>query len=75
VGVCLDEDAERARAFLAAEGNPFRSAFNGGFWNGTVARAYGVQAIPRSFLVGPDGRILQREVFPSMLLEERENGR
>ena len=40
-----------------------------------VARAYGVQAIPRSFLIGPDGRILQREVLPSMLLEEEETGR
>lgn len=57
---------------MATQGNPFRSAFSGGFWKGDVARAYGVRAIPRAYLLGPDGRVLQREVNVSMLLGETE---
>jgi len=72
VGVCMDEDREKARTFLEGAGNPFPSAFNGGFWNGTVARAYGVRAIPHGVLVGPDGRILRKEVLPDWLLQEPE---
>ena len=59
---------------MESAGNPFRSAFTGGFWEGGVARAYGVRAIPRAWLLGPDGRVLQREVYVPMLLGETEGG-
>ena len=70
VGVCLDEDREKARAALAEMGNPFRSAFNGGFWTGTLARDYGVESIPRCVVVGPDGRILRRQTWLQEVLED-----
>ncbi len=64
----MDEDREKARAYMASEGNPFRSAFTGSVWGSATAKAYGVHAIPRSCLLGPDGRVLQREVILGELL-------
>ena len=52
-------------------GNPFRSAFDGGGWAGRTVRSYGVDSIPRTFLVGPDGRVLRRTVILEAFLPEK----
>ena len=64
----MDKDPEAGRKALAEAGSPFRSAFDGGDWNGRAAQAFGVNSIPRIQLVGPDGRVLQRHVFLQSLL-------
>ena len=58
----MDTDVEAGRKALAGVGDPFRSAFDGGGWGGRTAQAFGVNSIPRTMLVGPDGRILERWV-------------
>jgi len=32
------------------------------FWNNEVAKQYRVQSIPQNFLIGPDGRILAKNL-------------
>jgi len=32
------------------------------FWNNAVAQQYRVQSIPQNFLVGPDGRIIAKNL-------------
>ena len=32
------------------------------FWKNEVAQLYGIQSIPQNFLVGPDGRIVAKNV-------------
>ena len=57
VAVNLDKDRALADAFLADYPAPFTIAFDP---KGSVAQAYGVSAMPSSFVIGKDGKILLR---------------
>ena len=32
------------------------------FWDNAVAKEYGIQAIPQNFLIGPDGKIVGKDL-------------
>ncbi len=55
VGVNVDQQPKAAAAFLEARPARFDVAFDPA---GTTPRAYAVQAMPTSVLIGPDGRVL-----------------
>jgi cytochrome c biogenesis protein CcmG/thiol:disulfide interchange protein DsbE len=55
VAIDLDKDRSLADGFLAEVPAPFHVAFDP---SGRTAEAYGVSAMPSSFVVGPGGRIL-----------------
>lgn len=57
VAVNLDKDRSLADAFLAEHPAPFTVAFDPA---GGTAEAYRVAAMPSSFLIGRDGRIVSR---------------
>lgn len=57
VGVSCDEEPGVAAEFAAKEGLAWAQAFAGPMGGG-AAQDYGVRAIPSTFLIGPDGRIL-----------------
>jgi thiol-disulfide isomerase/thioredoxin len=57
VAVNLDKDRALADAFLADYPAPFTIAFDP---KGGTAEAYGVSAMPSSFVIGKDGKILLR---------------
>ena len=57
VAVNLDKQRELADAFLAGRSTPFTVAFDPA---GQIARAYQVAAMPSSFLIGRDGRLIVR---------------
>ena len=57
VAVNLDKDRALADAFLAEYPAPFTIAFDP---KGSTAQAYGVSAMPSSFVIGKDGKILLR---------------
>jgi peroxiredoxin/protocatechuate 3,4-dioxygenase beta subunit len=61
VGMTCDEDPERPAAYVKANGLSWTQAFAGTI-NGGVAERYHVRAIPATFLIGPDGRILARNL-------------
>jgi thiol-disulfide isomerase/thioredoxin len=57
VAIDLDKDRAAADAFLAKYAAPFKVAFDA---PGKTAEAFGVEAMPTSFLIGRDGRVLER---------------
>ncbi|CAN7675388.1 DsbE family thiol:disulfide interchange protein [Bosea sp. LjRoot90] len=62
VGFNYKDEAENARRFLGALGNPYSAV--GVDRNGRAAIEWGVYGVPETFLIGPDGRILEKHVGP-----------
>ena len=59
VGVNLDESRAAAQRFLRQVPAEFPIVYNP---EGTLAEKYVVEAMPTSYLVGPNGRVLHREL-------------
>jgi cytochrome c biogenesis protein CcmG/thiol:disulfide interchange protein DsbE len=62
VGFNYKDEAENARRFLGALGNPYSAV--GVDRSGRAAIDWGVYGVPETFLIGPDGRILDKHVGP-----------
>lgn len=62
VGMNYKDEGENARRFLGALGNPFSAV--GADKGGRAAIEWGVYGVPETFLIGPDGRILDKHVGP-----------
>jgi thiol-disulfide isomerase/thioredoxin len=66
VSVSLDKDKDAWMAAIQQDGLvwPYHMS-DLGFWNSKGALDYGVQFIPQSFLVGPDGKIIGKYTMGS----------
>jgi len=62
VGMNYKDEAENARRFLGALGNPFSAV--GVDRSGRAAIEWGVYGVPETFVIGPDGHILDKHVGP-----------
>lgn len=62
LGMNHKDETENARRFLGALGNPFSAV--GVDRAGRAAIEWGVYGVPETFVVGPDGRILDKHVGP-----------
>jgi cytochrome c biogenesis protein CcmG/thiol:disulfide interchange protein DsbE len=62
VGLNYKDEAENARRFLGALGNPYSAV--GVDKAGRAAIEWGVYGVPETFLIGGDGRILEKHVGP-----------
>ncbi|BCM90873.1 thiol-disulfide oxidoreductase ResA [Abditibacteriota bacterium] len=62
VGISLDEKRADLMAFLKKEKLSWPQVFDGKGWDGTLAKQYGVRAIPATFLIGRDGKIAAVDV-------------
>lgn len=62
VGMNYKDEAENARRFLGALGNPFSAV--GVDPAGRGAIEWGVYGVPETFVIGPDGHILDKHVGP-----------
>jgi len=65
VGVSLDSDREALEQFLADEQIPWANLFaegEAGGWKHPLAVKYGVQAIPATFLVDREGKVIAQDV-------------
>ncbi|QDV32883.1 sigma-70 family RNA polymerase sigma factor [Tautonia plasticadhaerens] len=58
IGLSLDEEPEAARIHVEARGFGWTQAVLGPWGSSTVAQDFGVESIPRSVLIGPDGRVI-----------------
>jgi thiol-disulfide isomerase/thioredoxin len=59
IGVSLDSDREKLDSFLKQQnGMTWPQFFDGKGWSNELAVKYGVEAIPFTVLVGPDGKII-----------------
>lgn len=62
VAMNYKDEPANARRFLGALGNPFSAV--GVDRDGRAAIEWGVYGVPETFLIGPDGRILDKHVGP-----------
>ncbi|MEN5084683.1 DsbE family thiol:disulfide interchange protein [Bosea sp. TWI1241] len=62
LGFNYKDEAENARRFLGALGNPYSAV--GVDREGRAAIEWGVYGVPETFLIGPDGRIVEKHVGP-----------
>jgi cytochrome c biogenesis protein CcmG/thiol:disulfide interchange protein DsbE len=61
IGIVYRDRSEAARAFGERIGADWPLAMDPGE---AVARAYGVYGPPESWLIGPDGRVVSRQIGP-----------
>ena len=63
IGVSLDSERAKLDAFLKQQdGMTWPQYFDGQGWGNKLAAKYGVQAIPFALLIGPDGKIIGKEL-------------
>jgi thiol-disulfide isomerase/thioredoxin len=58
VGISLDEDRAAFDKFIVDSKMTWRHHYDGKGWKNEVAVEYGVQSIPATYLIGPDGKIV-----------------
>lgn len=57
IGISLDSDKEKLESYLAKENITWPQYFDGAGWDNEIARQYGIESIPATFLIGADGLI------------------
>ena len=62
IGLSLDEEPEAARLHAEARGLGWPQVGLGPWESSTVAQDFGVESIPRSVLIGPDGRVIASQL-------------
>ncbi len=63
VSLSCDSEAEAPRQFVKKNDIAWQQIFLGGSWpQDTVSKNYGITAIPQIVLIGPDGKILARDL-------------
>ncbi|MCX8035812.1 MAG: TlpA family protein disulfide reductase [Candidatus Sumerlaeia bacterium] len=72
IGISLDDSKDKMLAAMKEKGMTWRQYFDGLGWKSKVGTRYGIHAIPATYLVGPDGKILANNVRGKRLEEELE---
>ncbi|MFH1370609.1 MAG: SMP-30/gluconolactonase/LRE family protein [Planctomycetota bacterium] len=62
IGLSLDRDPNPAKKSVASKQMNWPQAFIGDLSKSDVAKEYGVQGIPATFLIDPDGKILSKDL-------------
>ena len=69
IGVSLDSDRDKLDAFLKkTDGMVWAQYFDGKGWQNELAGKYGVESIPFTVLVGPDGKIIKTDLRGEALI-------
>ncbi|SPE56119.1 hypothetical protein SBV1_2310005 [Verrucomicrobia bacterium] len=69
ISLSLDSEAQAARKFALDQGTAWTQGFLGAWSEDRIARSYGVFGIPAIFLIGPDGKVLARDLRGSGIKE------
>ncbi len=62
VGVSLDDDGDKWKKAIAEDGMPWIQLSDLKGFRNVVAKEYGIQAIPSTFLVSPEGIIVEKDL-------------
>jgi peroxiredoxin len=62
LGVSVDEGPEAPRKLVEARGIPWAQVHAEGAVAGPIAKRYGAFSIPRIYLIGPDGKVVARDL-------------
>ncbi|MDF1661867.1 MAG: TlpA disulfide reductase family protein [Planctomycetota bacterium] len=58
IGISLDQDETKLKKVLKEKEMTWRQYFDGKGWGNALAKKYGIQSIPATYLIGPDGNII-----------------
>jgi peroxiredoxin len=67
ISLSSDSEPDAPRKFARAKGIAWAQAFLGSDWSNPVAKNYGISAIPQIMLIGPDGKMLARDLRGSKI--------
>lgn len=70
LGVSLDEDGAKWKKAIADDGMPWTQVSDLKGWKNEVSAYYGIQGIPSTLLVGPDGKIIAKDLRGELLNEK-----
>lgn len=73
IGISLDHTKDQMLKAVKEKGMTWRQYFDGRGWENAVSQAYGIQAIPATYLVGPDGKVITNQTRGPKLEAELEN--
>ncbi len=73
VGLSCDQGTERPAEYAKANALTWTQAFAGAMLEGVVAETYLIRAIPATFLIGPNGRVLAMNLRGPALKEAVRN--
>jgi Thioredoxin-like len=60
IGLILDESSDAPKRFVTEQRIPWIQVCLGAESRGQITRSYGVQSIPATFLIDPDGKIIAK---------------
>lgn len=69
-GVSLDKEAADWKKGIVEDGLTWTHVSDLQFWNSEAAKEYAVNSIPANFLIGPDGKIMARNLRGDKLREK-----
>ncbi len=61
IGVSLDKDIDKLKGYIKENDISWRQIF-GGDWKAPIAQIYAVSSIPATFLIGTDGKIIDKNM-------------
>lgn len=62
IGLSLDQDKEAPREYVDGHSLGWRQAFLGNFGEAKLPSEYGVRGIPSIWLIGPDGKVIAKDL-------------
>jgi peroxiredoxin len=62
IGLSVDDDVDAPKKLVAAREIPWSQVFLDPATRGPIVRAYGAQSIPAVFLIGPDGKVIAKDL-------------
>lgn len=72
IGISLDKDEAKLKAFIADKKMPWRQYFDGKGWQSKLGQQYGIDSIPATFLLDRDGKIIAKDLRGEALSAELE---
>jgi thiol-disulfide isomerase/thioredoxin len=62
IGLCLDREKDAARQYVEKNGLGWHQGFLGDFSEAKLPAEYGVRGIPSTWLIGPDGKVIAKDL-------------
>ena len=62
IGISLDKDRSKLETFIKENGMDWPQYFDGKGWDNELSNKYAVSSIPATFLIGPGGKIIAKDL-------------